>query len=99
MQVVIFFQKNSTISAQNMPEGGQVVECIKSLKPMLKKYKDTNDPHIALLQIRSTPLGQGLLSPATLLFMLILNRPPANTDNDDEHEEALVQRQVKAGKN
>ena len=73
---------------------------------MLNKCIDTNsDPHIALLQIRSTPVEQGLPSTVTLLFkhpigsiMLILNRPPVNTDNDDEDYEKLVQRQVKTDK-
>ena len=54
---------------------------------MLKKYIDINiDTHLALHQIRSTPLGQRLPSPATLLFnclvrgiMPILNRQPVNT--------------------
>ena len=60
---------------------------------MLKKCVDTNaDQHILLLQIRSTPLGQGVPNLATLLFnhpirdiMPILNRPPLNTNNDDDH--------------
>ena len=47
-----------------------------------KCFDTSSDPHIALMQIRSTPLGQGLPSPATLLFnhpvrgMPIINRPP-----------------------
>ena len=31
-------------------------------------------------------------------IMLILNRPPVNTHNDDEHYKTLVQRQTKADK-
>ena len=55
--------------------------------------------HIALLQIRSTPLEPGLPSPATQLFncpikgnMPIINRLPINSDNDDKHYEVLVNR-------
>ena len=47
---------------------------------------------MAMLQIRTTPMGQGLPSPATVLFnhpvkgiMPIMDRPPINVDNDDEH--------------
>ena len=54
------------------------------------------------LQIRTTPLGQGLLSPAMLLFnnlirgiMPVMNRPPINRDNDDKHHQTLVHRQGK----
>ena len=86
---------------------GQVEACIIFTKWTLKKCMDTNaNPHIALLQIRSTPLGQGLPSPVTLLFnhptrgiMLKLNRPPINTNNDDDHYKTLVEIQSKAGKN
>ena len=68
---------------------------------------DTNAyPHIALLQIRLAPLGQGLPSHVTPLLnhpirgiMLILIRPSANTDNNDEYDNTLLQRQVKADKN
>ena len=58
--------------------------------------------HIALLQIRSTPLWPGLPGPATLLFnhpirviMTILSRLPISTNNNDKHYEALVRRQRK----
>ena len=52
-------------------------------------------PHIALLQIRSTPLGLGLPIPTTLLFnclirgtMPTINGPTIGLNNDDEHYEA-----------
>ena len=69
----------------------------------MKKWFDSrSDIHIALLQIRSTPLGQGLPSPATLLFnclvggiMPIIDRSLINTDNDDEYHIALVNRQYR----
>ena len=57
---------------------------------------------MAMLQIRTTPLGQGLPSPATLLFkypvrdiMPVMNRPPINIDNDVEHHQTLTYRQGK----
>ena len=57
---------------------------------------------MAMLQIRTTPLGQGLPSPATLLFncpvrgiMSVMDRPPINIDNDDEHHHTLIDRQGK----
>ena len=77
--------------------------CNKLIKQTLKKVFDTkSDPNIALLQIRSTPLGPGLLSPTTLLFncpirgiMAIINRPPISLNNDNKHYEALFKRQMK----
>ena len=58
---------------------------------------------MALLQIHTTPLGQGLLSLATLLFncpvcgvMPVLDRKPIGGDNDNEHHGKLVHRQHKS---
>ena len=46
------------------------------------------------------PLGQGLPSPAIILFnhpirgiMPVINRPPVGINNDDEHHKALIGRQ------
>ena len=72
----------------------------------MKKITKTNeDIHVALLQIRSTPLEPGLLSPATLLFshpmqgiMPIIKRLPINLDNDDECYEVSIKRQAKNDK-
>ena len=78
-------------------------------KAYYQKCTDTkSDIHIALLQIRSTLLGPGLQSPATLLFnhpirgtMPIINRLPISTykdddddDDDDDHNETSVKRQA-----
>ena len=56
--------------------------------------------HITLLQIQTTALGQGLPSPATMLFncpirgiMPVINRPPFSTNNDDDHHKVLIDRQ------
>ena len=57
---------------------------------------------MALLQIRTTPMGQGLPSPAMLLFnhmvcgiMPMIDRKPISIDNDDEHHKNLMHRQGK----
>ena len=57
---------------------------------------------MVLLQIQTTPLGQGLPSPATLLFnhpvhsiMPVVDRKPVSVDHDDEHHKKLMHRQGK----
>ena len=62
----------------------------------------SDDIHMALLQIHTTPLGQGLPSPATSLFnclvhgvMPVIDRKPIIGDNDEEHHIKLVHRQHK----
>ena len=57
---------------------------------------------MALLQICTTPLGPGLLNPATLMFneqvhgiMPVLDRKPIGTDYDNEHHNKLIDRQHK----
>ena len=57
---------------------------------------------MASLQIRATPLGQGLPSPATLLFncqvcgiMPVIDRKPVSVDDDKEHRKNLMHRQSK----
>ena len=57
---------------------------------------------MALLQIHTTLLGQGLPSLAKLLFncpvcgvMPVIDRKPIGGDNDDEHHSKLVHRQHK----
>ena len=84
----------------------KVEACIKFLKHTLRRCVDTNaGPHIALLQIRSISLEQGLPSPGTLSFdqpkrsiMSILNRPLINTNNTDDHYKTLVKWQTEGGK-
>ena len=47
----------------------QVEACIKFIKGTFKKCADSGrDKNIALLQIHTIPIGQGLPSPATLMF-------------------------------
>ena len=62
----------------------------------------SGDIHMALLQMCTTPLRQGLPSPATLLFnclvhsvMPVIDRKPVIVYNDDEHHTKLVHRQGK----
>ena len=57
---------------------------------------------MALLQICTTPLGQCLLSPVTLMFnrkvwgiMPVLDCKPIGQDCDDNHHNKLVDRQQK----
>ena len=76
------------------------------MKGLKKCFDSRGDPHIALLQIHMTLLGQGLPSPATILFnhqirgiMPIINRPPVGIDNDEEHHKAILKRQMKDDKN
>ena len=84
----------------------QVEACIKFVKCTLKKCFDSrSDTYIALLQILMTLLGQGLASPATMLFncpirgiMPIINRPLAGVDNDDEYLKAIIKDKPKMTK-
>ena len=71
-----FWQFSKTInveqaisSAYHHQRNGQVKACIKFIKHTFKKCADSGgDINMALLQIYTTPLGQGLLSLATLMF-------------------------------
>ena len=90
-------------SSRHHQSNGQVEAYIIFKKHTIKKCTDAKlDIHIDLLQIRSTPLGPGLLCPAKLLFncplrdiMPIINRPPVNSNKGNEHYEALIKRQTK----
>ena len=71
-----------------------------------KCFDTKSHPNIALLQVRSTPLGLRLPRPAVLSFdypirgiMPIINKPVIGLNNDDKHYEALVKRQMKNDKN
>ena len=73
---------------------------------MKKCIENNDDVHIALLQIRAMPLEPGLPIQAMLLFncpirgiMPIINTIPINSDNDEDHYEALVKRQIRNDKN
>ena len=76
-------------------------------KANTQKCQDTKSgTHIALLQMRSTPLGPVLPSPTMLLFnhpirgiIPIINRPLIGLNSDSDHYEALVRRQAKNAKN
>ena len=66
----------------------------------MKYFDSKTDPHVALLEIQMMLLGQGLPSPATMLFnhpirsiMSVINRLPVGSDNDDEYHKALIGRQ------
>ena len=82
---------------------GQVGACIKFIKHTFKKCADLGrDKNMALLQIHTMSLGQGLLSPATLMFnrqvqgiMPVLDCQLIRQDCDDDHYNKLVDRQQK----
>ena len=90
-------------SAYHHQSNGEVKACIKFIKYMFKKCANSGgDINMALLQIHTTPLGQGLLSPATLLFnqlvcgiIFVLDRKPIGGDCDDEHHSRFIDRQHK----
>ena len=95
--------KQAVPSAYHHQSNGQVKACIKFIKCTLKCTDTGGDIHMALLQIHTTPLGQGLLSLETLIFncpvcrvMPVLDRKPIGRDNDDEHHSKLVHRQYKS---
>ena len=79
---------------------------IKFVKCTIKKCTDTNqETNLALLQIQSTPVGEGLPSPATMLLnrptqelLPQKNRAPINIENDDAWYEALGAHQNKYNK-
>ena len=83
---------------------GQVKACIKFIKCTFKKCTDSGrDINMALLQIHMMPLGQGLLSLATLMFnrqvhsiMPVLDCKPLVKDCDDDHHNKLIDRQQKS---
>ena len=90
-------------SSYHKQSNGQVEACIKvSTFTMKKCFVSEGDLHIAMLQLRTAPLGQGLQSPATLLFthpvrdiIPVIDRLPITTDNDEEHHKALTNRQCR----
>ena len=85
--------KEAVSSAYHHQSNRQVKACITFIKCTIKKCVDSGgNIHMALLQICTTPLGQGLLSLATLLFncpvcgvMPVIDRKPVGIDNDGEH--------------
>ena len=88
--------------AYHHQSNGQVKACIKFVKCAFKNALILVGPSTWLLQMHTTLLGQGLLSPATLMFnkqvcgiMPVLDQIPIGTDSDDKHHSKLVDRQYK----
>ena len=87
--------------AYHHQSNAQVKDCIKFIKCTFKKCtKSGGDINMALLQIHTTPLGQGLPSLATLMFnrqvhgiMPVLDHKPIGQDCDDDHHNKQVDRQ------
>ena len=86
------------LSSYHHQSNGQVEASIKFIKCTLKKCFDSrSNPHIALLQICITPLGQGFCSPTIMLFnwlirgvLPVINRPLVDIDNDQEHYKVIM---------
>ena len=100
-----FWQFSKTInieqavsSAYHHQSNRQVKACIKLIKFTFKKGANFGrDINMALLQICTMPLGQGLSSPATFMFngqvrgiMPVLDCKPIRQDYDDDHHNKLV---------
>ena len=89
------------ILSQCHQRNGQVKACIKFVKCMIKKCKQTNNNvNFTLLQIGSTPIGPGIPSLAMLLFIRPIRvllpqigRDSINVNKDHEYYEALKSRQ------
>ena len=96
--------EQTVFSSYHHQSNGQVETCIKFIKHTIIKCSDSGgDIHMAMLQIRTTPLGQGLPSSAVLLFtclvrgiMPVMDRPHINIDNDDKYDKTF---NVQARKN
>ena len=55
--------------AYHHQSNGQVEACIKFIKQTFKKCAESGrDKNIALLQVCTMPIGQGLPSPTTIMF-------------------------------
>ena len=115
MLAPILFQKSSEGSAADSTLSkqwhqhittkamGRSKPALKFIKHTLKKCTDSGGGHShGFITICSTPLGQGLPSPATLLFnylvhsvMPVIDRKLVSVDNDDEHYTKISARQHK----
>ena len=90
-------------SAYHLQSNRQVEACIKFLKRTFKKCTESGrDKNIAMLQISTMPIGQGLPIPATLMFnrqvwgiMHVADDKHIGQDCDDDHHSKLVDRQGK----
>ena len=103
------FYKNITVEqavslAYHHQSNGEVEAFIKFINCTFKKCADSGgDINMTLLQICTTLLGNGLLSPATLMFnrqvcgiIPVLDHKPIGQDCDDDHCNKLVDRQQKS---
>ena len=88
-------------SSYHYQSNGWVVACIKFVKCTFKKcFESRSDPSSSSIADKNDTLGQGLPSPATLLFncpirgiMPVVNRLPIGSNNDEKHHNALINRQ------
>ena len=90
-------------STYHHQSNGQVEACIKFIKCTFKKCADSGRAiNMALLQICTMPLSQGLPSLAALMFskqvyniMPVIDCKPLIKDCDDDHHNRLIDRQQK----
>ena len=95
--------EQAVLSLYHHQSNGEVEACIKFIKHTIMKCSDSGgDIHMALLQIQTTQLGQGLPSLVMLLFnclvcsiMPVVDRKPGSIENDNEHHKKLMHRQGK----
>ena len=94
--------EQAIFSLYHHQSNGQVEACIKFIKCTKKRCYDSEDDMHIVLQIRTIPQGQGLPSPAMLLFndpvrgiMPVMDRVLINTSYDDVHHKVLVNRQCR----
>ena len=95
--------EQAVLLAYHHQSNGQVKARLKFIECTFKKCAILGwDIDMALLQIHTTLLGQGLSSPATLMFnrqvsgiMPVLDCKPIVQDCDDDHHKKLIDQQQK----
>jgi len=85
--------KHTFSSPRYARSNGLVERMVQTVKSTLRKCIQTKqDIHLALLQIRCTPIDSNLPSPAELLFgRPVGNTLPCNTDSPSQKEEEIYQ--------
>ena len=89
--------------AYHHQSNGQVKACIKFIKQTFKKCTESGrDKNIALLQVHTMSIDQGLPDPVTIMFnrlvqgiMPVVDQKPLGQDHDDDHHIKLVEIQRK----
>ena len=84
--------KHSTSSPRNPRNNGQAESAVKIVKSLLTRAKCSGqDPYLALLAYRSTPVDSHLRSPAEMLYQHALcTTVPQRIRHKDPHTAAVV---------